>query len=398
MPKSKMPGMKAAIKVEKQHGKPGWTDLLIRDPFSNAKLTSDLAHKAYSQGKTIDTIRPATPQTLQSPLDCKLNLAENFPAETKREIISARHTAKRFYFDADASFRIGDMMQHNMMFVANNMPGVHFPYDPLYIVLDERKIWEGRGGKTSDKDYKILSFLIMNGVVKTLAGDGDNCDLDILEFTYNAYQTPIHGVTTKTLDLVRKAYIYGGRYRKGSDFILLIPDTCNPKLRVNVFLNANYGIEEEGQNSLLNLAVNYGGAPLICLAALMMLNSQHEVVKRDHVPAARTMVKGGKSVALPEYHAVHIVDGKRAVSTRTIMRSGVIDRRPAREHDVRGHFAHFGTKSECNHVWEPMDVFGKRYRCKDCGLRRTWRTDFKRGDASLGRIDKHYEIHEAEKP
>lgn len=412
MSRVKFSGMKAAIKADKIY-KQGWGETLIKNPFVEPGLTQNLATKSYlhklashtddpelkrkildakPEMVSVDSIQTPAAQSPRAPIDCKIVYSSSYPHECMDEIAKARLTAKRFYFDADASFRIGDMMQHHMKFVVDNMPGVHVPYDPLYLVLDARAVFRGRGGILSDDADKIVSFLIVGGKVRTIAGDGNTSVLDILEFAYNTKQETIIGVDAIDLETLRMSYIYGGQ-RTEAYRVIAIPSAANRQIDLALSIVAAYDVKKF--SDLMNVAIASGGGPLICLAALMLLNSQHEAVTRTHVPASRTMVKGGKSVALPEYHAVHIVPGKRTITTRSIL--ATVDRRPAREHDVRGHFVHFGSQTACDHVWEPLDTFQKRYRCNKCHLRRTWRVDFKRGDASLGRIDKHYEIHRDER-
>lgn len=68
-----------------------------------------------------------------------------------------------------------------------------------------------------------------------------------------------------------------------------------------------------------------------------------------------------------------------------------------RRHPVRGHWVHFGEPHNCEHDWErvicddPSEDDGRiRYRCSKCGVRRTWRNAFNRGDALKGFVNHDY--------
>lgn len=75
-----------------------------------------------------------------------------------------------------------------------------------------------------------------------------------------------------------------------------------------------------------------------------------------------------------------------------------------RRHEVRGHWCHDETARAygeigCVHEWERVTDFGtpgvenpKRFRCRVCGGKRWWQTDYVRGSAVVGYVDKTYSV------
>jgi hypothetical protein len=130
--------------------------------------------------------------------------------------------------------------------------------------------------------------------------------------------------------------------------------------------------------------------PLACLILVNTPGSYREVA----VPAGRHF-SSGKMRLIREHSRIEL-----RIRTGEFVRyiSDAADARQNSEaaqrrlHSVRGHFAHNSVAREaaCVHTWIQDD--DRHFHCADCGGRRWWRHEHERGDESLGRVARDYDV------
>ena len=143
-------------------------------------------------------------------------------------------------------------------------------------------------------------------------------------------------------------------------------------------------------DSLKEVIKQTAGMPVMLFAALTILNQYRPCVTIHEQAATRTRV-GNKFVGVPKHHRI-TVDLDRMREQLVYEASVRNARSPSREHDVRGHWVHYGLTEGCQHQWTNTEGLKIRQRCASCGGKRTFRPAFKRGDPTLGTVTTHYEV------
>jgi hypothetical protein len=128
------------------------------------------------------------------------------------------------------------------------------------------------------------------------------------------------------------------------------------------------------------------------IAILLLLNVPKHVVLEHQQPKAY-LVKG-KRMVYSAHSVVTIELNNKLIKSRRLFNhiTGIRHRR----HEVKGHFAHWHLKEGCTHEWPSMPELQEngilRWKCGLCGGWRTWRKQHERGDASLGWVNKDYQV------
>lgn len=107
------------------------------------------------------------------------------------------------------------------------------------------------------------------------------------------------------------------------------------------------------------------------------------------VPASHRLDRG-KRIAIPRYHmvTVDLSEERRKKLVKQIVREQK-QRAKSREHGVVGHWTHYHCDEACDHVWSNIvEDDPKRQHCHKCGGRRTRRDPYRRGDPTLGTVEK----------
>lgn len=332
----------------------------------------------------------------QKPLD--------IPEVTGRDLLkyfkSHTYTVKRFVFDDEASFHLGEVVRDFPQLLAENMLALKACFPQIYIEFNAREAFRGRGGEVSRISDKRIGYTLVDDIVLILAS------MDTDEDPNNQYssmiipcpwgfkfwrsdKTPSFAQASEGTKL-KMSYIFGGQRQQNKNGV---QDIVLPKVDCELATHIASNTELVEIIKLPDeLAVEHifaaGGDPLIYTAAIMMLNerSKHTVIMEKS--ASRTMYKG-KSVAIPEHSTVSIhFDKSSHANIRYLVTSHAGS--PKREHDVRGHWVYYG-EQECVHTWTPLSPENtKQFICPTCKGHKTWRIAHQRGDAALGTVRKTY--------
>lgn len=310
------------------------------------------------------------------------------------------YSARRFIFDDEASRIVGNLMQHHTAMIAGNMEFALQPFPSMYIELNAREVFAGRGGTPVETADTEIGYLAVNGAVFTFAaGPKQSSRFDEvlaapMSFAINkpqtgSLETVFEAETYEQAKMMKMAYVIGGqripKHGPNGEQAFWLPDVGIPNEQL-------IGAVDIRLLHPVRIPIKYcfgsGGDPLLYTAAILLLNRQNPDVYIKDVSASRGMA-GGKSVVFRAHSTVSI----HLSAKGSVKRLLIGDRASPRAHEVRGHWVHYD-KQLCEHEWEPLDTSGKRFKCSRCEMRRTWREVHVRGDASRGVIVKHYEVHE----
>jgi len=316
------------------------------------------------------------------------------------------YKAKRFVFDSDASFRLGQLMHENAPLIARNMFNLKMPFEELYIEVDSMALFEGRSGHVDPTDDMRIAYTVDNGRVITLVeamnAVQSQTEIYVAPFTFalnKEQEIPpkkIYSLDDDDLaENLKMCWVVGAQkdtknFDKNGQLSIHLPDLEDIKsedLAKMVDVKPIMPLESE---QAYECSFMGGGVPMIFAAAVMMINerSKHTIIMEK---AARRILHKGKSHAVPEHSVVSVhFDKSDCVDVRYLITSN--PGKPRREHDVRGHWVYYND-NQCNHTWEPLTPDNtKQYICPSCRARKTWRHEHVRGDIALGRVDKVYSI------
>ena len=135
--------------------------------------------------------------------------------------------------------------------------------------------------------------------------------------------------------------------------------------------------------------VSYGGAVVLVLACLVLLNTPH-LATYIAVPASKHFSKGKLRLERAHTKIVVNVSPERAIRYIQEQYQKGDARRPL--HPVRGHFVHDreARETQCVHSWVADDA--AHWRCSRCGGRRWWRIDHERGSTEEGVSARDYVV------
>jgi hypothetical protein len=289
----------------------------------------------------------------------------------------------------------------------------------MYIELDAREVFEGRGGIPDATADTRIGYLSVNGMTLIIA-EGPNevgANYQVVKTKNNSGLAPFmfainrppsvaatklfHMPIEETANMLRAAWILGGQRSPlfTSNRSISLPDIDMPLDQVTSMFDIrpvmsfeNTTLSETG-NTLFNYAFQGGGDPFIYTTALLLLNRENKnVYIREKGPTRG--LHNGKAVVYRTHSVVSI-----SLSDKGSLRQLIVgDRSSPRGHQVRGTWVN-QDKHYCEHNWEPEDHIlnsdgsvGKRFHCTKCPQRRTWRETHVRGDASKGWVIKHYEV------
>ncbi len=279
-------------------------------------------------------------------------------------------------------------------------------FPEIYIEINAREMFKGRGGQVSIFADQEVGYFSTNQTVMSMTdcGEGigkqEGINFGVIPspwtWTFSQPQqrsiASVFGLPIEQLDraqMLKAVYLLGGqRSPKNKNKVWLPPvdDQLIADLVNKTDLSPIFDMDAERCHEHCFLG---GGDPMIFAAAVMMLNerSEHTIIMEKS--ASRMMYKG-KSVAIPEHSTVSVhFDKKEHTKVRYLITSHPGS--PKREHDVRGHWCYYGEQGDCEHVWTPLTPDNtKQYVCHACKGRKTWRIPHSRGDAALGRVDKIY--------
>jgi hypothetical protein len=131
------------------------------------------------------------------------------------------------------------------------------------------------------------------------------------------------------------------------------------------------------------------------IALLLLLTRPGQAVLKLHEQDRRRGIIRGQSRVLAPHHTVtlHL---KRDMAMQKVIEALHSTGRHNRLHDVRGHWCQTRNPKYrgCDHDFQPVDI--NHYECirPGCKAKRWWKKNHPRGDASLGKVDKTYEVTE----
>lgn len=328
-----------------------------------------------------------------------------------RAVNSVRYTARRYIFDAAASFRVGDLAFNHPDLVAQNIEFARQPYADMYIEVNPREIFKARGQDISSSgDTRVGYVLTGNSIFVLAEGVGNaygeantqlSSTMGPLGFRLNTPQTqrlPGLFFTDDESDakILRNVWVLGGQRERDKNLratgTVLLPEINMPiehfTNRFDLFKTMSVIAKVTNpQRFMYDFAFLGGGDPVICSAALLLLNQPSHRLYERMVPNRREMY-AGKSVVFMSHSVVSVhLDEKES-----IRKLFVGHRTSPKGHEVEGHWVNYD-KTACEHEFEPLDTTGDRFKCSKCSQRRTWRKQHIRGDASRGWVVKHYEVH-----
>ena len=145
--------------------------------------------------------------------------------------------------------------------------------------------------------------------------------------------------------------------------------------------------------ALLPMLQGSAGSLKQCIALLLLLTRPGQAVLKLHEQDRRHGIIRGRTKVLAPHHKVTI-HLRRDMAMHKVIEALHSTGRHNRWHDVRGHWCQTRNPkyAGCEHDWQPVDK--DHYECirVGCKAKRWWKADHHRGDPSLGKVDKTYEV------
>jgi hypothetical protein len=330
-------------------------------------------------------------------------------------VVEARNLAKRFIFDDESCTHLGTFIRDNVDVWFDGRKFAIPPYPTTYIQINCDNVIKAIGKPANSEFYDRVTrdvdtgYLIHKNIVYAMSrrdlAVNPNERAAITTFSYEilnwnrtgCYCRPLFGIPIDPND-------DKDHYQRAS---LLLGSTINDMeqgrwsqflhdmlIHVNVSDEKFKGLTDEERSSKgWRLIVSSQGEFRIVIAALILLNQQKHI-QTVHVPNETKWVKGKTRVVKQHSRVVLHLDALHQIK-RTLGRQLMT---PRAEHDVRGHLRNIHLRIGCEHQWEDLSDPGEhghmRWVCTKCNGLRTTVTAHKRGDLSVGRTEKRYDVKE----
>jgi hypothetical protein len=309
------------------------------------------------------------------------------------EALQARaRKARRFYFDAEASTRVGEILRDIPDLLVRENAFARAPFDQCWVEVDNHRYWEALIGRdvAADADERVAFFIDHDKVYSAAYGEqpgkrNTGAQFGLVEYAlHTPWPLADQLAFTEVLKLSRiglDAFLWGQTYdRLSTDERRLLRGThaCRllPLIR-DVDLAGMRGVEEIG--------IEAAGELKMLIGLLLVLNRPSLTTYRE-VGRSKGFYRG----KLRQYleHTVVSINVDPVPTLRKIGTPGDAGT-PKRRHEVRGHWCHdaayrAGQAKGCLHAWEPEAASDTRFTCQGCGGFRWWRIAHMRGSALEG--------------
>lgn len=337
----------------------------------------------------------------RKPLLCDLFIANEqatkkawvVPQKTVAHVRDTLYQAKRFVFDTEASRYMGEMQREIPHALCHAQEFAIQPFKTMYVEVDNLALWQAVNPTSlpsADMDGR-LGYLFDDGRVYVIAGDWEEFpDAILMPISYRLFcpakveeeqkLCEAAGISRMSLDL----FFWGSMYSA-------VTDEDKRAFRANHSIRIEMKPDTTQANMIKVFDIllsECAGELRNIIAILLFLNRTSQTRIEDHVPMHHSMI-GRKPSALLSHSVVHF-SLNPTPAFRETWGTGSAWRR---EHDVRGHFCHDKvSRAWCrSHNWVEYDV--NQWRCMDCGGKKWWRREHKRGHRDKGQMVTTYEVH-----
>lgn len=302
--------------------------------------------------------------------------------------------ARRFVFDDTASSFLGTVIRELGIRILSQHEFAKPPYETTWVEVDQTAYWQGLTGTMPEfgSDVKV-GFLYHKNKIWTVASNRQFEEPEILPLIYNLH-TPIS--FEEELDLSQKF----GTSRMGFRQLILgsegIPETMFDDMLTRDLVRS-HKLELIKEFERLNMSPSdmysflkgsAGDLKRMLVILLLLTRPDKPIISTSVVPRSSGLRKGRRVVYM-DYHKVSIhIDQRTAIKNINLeYPTGIIRRR----HEVRGHWVQTRkTRTSCEHEWDAITV--DKFVCVKCGIKRWWRKNHLRGDASKGFTTKDYKV------
>jgi hypothetical protein len=325
--------------------------------------------------------------------------------------------AKRFVFDDEASMRLGEFIRDRQDIWFNHRQFALPPYPVTYIQLNIDNVLKAIGaGTTADisleaKRYRDMeaAYLIDDNMIYPMARGSrgsyaprhdSSVKGGISLFRYEIKKSrvctcrpiffgePLYP-DDKFDHVARAMLLLGSSYNNMvEDYVPFLHDYV---IHLNLDKDRHEALGRKKREENFKLIFSSAGDFRVILAALMLLNQQKHITT-VHVPN-NSMLIGGKRKVIQQHHRVVIRVQNFDVIKRELGHKLMT---PRCEHEVRGHWRNVHVLKGCEHEWKDLsDAHGiVRWSCGKCNGLRTTVRPHKRGDPTVGKSTKDYEVKE----
>lgn len=296
----------------------------------------------------------------------------------KRAYKAAYARSRHFIFTPEASHRLGEIIDTCGAQMIENAQFALPPHPVTYIEIDLKLLFNGLYKDTAPISPKTLAFLITEESIVPFIEIDEGALL--CAFSYHKHKSD------------RINFVVEGDHEREkfelTKAILMLGNTHH-KLEDPLVLNQEWGVGDTyGKvNYTPDMIKAHIGEFRVALCALLLLN-QPNTIHLEPIKSRKNLgINGRKRYAA--HSTVNINLGERKQYKKYF---GHVLRSSPRRHEVRGHFAHYHCKPNCEHEWPTMPNEDMQWCCKHCGGLRVWRKAHTRGDAGVGFVTKNYEV------
>jgi len=295
--------------------------------------------------------------------------------------------ARIFVLDDDASAFLGNLLRSAAADIVINGEFARNPFETTWIELNHREYWQNlTGNKTWVEGDEVVGYLYhKNRIWPGAAREGEGA-IGPLGFE-------LHRRLSRKEEEEIEEFL-GMSYDEAIVMQLGAVRVQNEAQSQEVIMAAKNhaiilgGFDEIPHKMRREILEGSAGEMKLALTLLIMLTRPGNAVHLDHRPKVHRL-RDRRNIVYPAHHVVRL-KLEHTIEIRKLAKAIIGERR--RAHEVRGHWCQSRKIGRgCVHRWRQVDEH--RYECDwDCGAKRWWKNDHVKGDASLGWVDKRYEV------
>jgi len=307
--------------------------------------------------------------------------------------------ARRFVFDYDASFFVGELVRDVGLDLLAQHEFAKPPFEKMWIEVDQEAYWLGLFSEDKDSlGDDFHGYLIDYGMVYSAACTRKDLVYKIPHAAFMPLGFELHkpwsledrsrmakelGLSLIEMQILVVGNIgFGGSSVKNKYLREVIVDVASSHR-----LLWAQKIDLSKRDKVLTFTASAGDLKKLLILLLLLTRPKNEILELFDLPRSSAKRKKRRVVYM-EHHVVTMHLERKKAMRRVVKYFG--ESSPRRRHGVTGHWSQTRRLPPCVHVWDKINE--DRYECIKCPAKRWWKVDYHRGDASIGFVTKIYEV------